>query len=555
MKKVIALLLPLALAGCLDDSPTTPDVEKRIFSLLGGLELGEVLDLRGPGAKDLPLSGGSEYLIVPFYGTSEEGEARLSVALAGENLEPIAGAASRVRVPLELGGIPTRPVTDRSFHDRLRLRERALAGKIPEARLSRAGARGGAAAVAVPRVGDVMRLNANPNSACSSPDYRDARVVAVSERAIVAVDVSNPAGGLSDAEYNHVAATFDTLVWKVNTRSFGMPTDIDQNGRSIIFYTSAVNALTPANSDGGYVAGFFFSRDLFPATGPNSCPGSNFAEMFYMLTPDPTGSINGNRFSRDLVLKSTIGTTAHEMEHLINASRRIYLTDATDFEENWLDEGLAHIAEEQVFYESSGLAPGSNIDSLAVLQSPRTRNAANLFLLDNLVRYWLYLESPTEESLLGVDTKLETRGAIWSFLRYAADRKGGSSEAFFKALVDSPRTGVPNLAGVLGEDPIDLMQSWTVSVYMDDLGTPGAPERFSQKSWNMRSLIGFFNDGEFPLEVLALGTSGSTTVGLKGGGAAFITVESPPGRQGIVRATADNRTPPDALRISVVRIR
>ena len=57
---------------------------------------------------------------------------------------------------------------------------------------------------------------------------------------------------------------------------------------------------------------------------------------------------------------------------------------------------------------------------------------------------------------------------------------------------------------VLDQDPVDLMQSWTTSVYLDDAAPAGTDERFQQKSWNMRSLVGFFNDGVYPLALLEL---------------------------------------------------
>src|SRR5205807_2203657 len=102
-------------------------------------------------------------------------------------------------------------------------------------------------------------------------------------------------------------------------------------------YTRAVNELTPAGSS-GVIEGFFNPRDLFPTAGNatiQGCSGSNFAEMFYLIVPDPNGTINGNKRSNDQVQRFTIGTTAHEYQHLINAARRIYINNADDFEEVW----------------------------------------------------------------------------------------------------------------------------------------------------------------------------------------------------------------------------
>jgi hypothetical protein len=82
---------------------------------------------------------------------------------------------------------------------------------------------------------------------------------------IVVADASNPASGYTDADYASIASTFDNLVDPTDTKAFGSPTDIDGNGHVVLFFTRAVNELTPASST-SYVAGFFYARDLFPST-------------------------------------------------------------------------------------------------------------------------------------------------------------------------------------------------------------------------------------------------------------------------------------------------
>ena len=94
---------------------------------------------------------------------------------------------------------------------------------------------------------------------------RTGRIAAVSSKAIVVADTTNPASGYTDADYQSIASTFDTLVDPTDTKAFGTPTDIDGNGHVVLFFTRAVNELTPARST-SYVAGFFYARDLFPAT-------------------------------------------------------------------------------------------------------------------------------------------------------------------------------------------------------------------------------------------------------------------------------------------------
>ena len=57
--------------------------------------------------------------------------------------------------------------------------------------------------------------------------------------------------------------TFDTLIDPLDRAAFGDPSDIDGNSRIVLFFTKAVNDLTPTTST-SYVGGFFHGRDLFP---------------------------------------------------------------------------------------------------------------------------------------------------------------------------------------------------------------------------------------------------------------------------------------------------
>jgi hypothetical protein len=314
---------------------------------------------------------------------------------------------------------------------------------------------------AAPKVGDLLTLNTQANVACTNPVNRGGRVVAVSNRAIVVADTGNPAGGFTDAEYEGIAATFDTLVYPVDVRQFGEPADIDKNGRVIIFYTRAVNQLTPPNVQ-FVIGGFFIARDLFPKTaqpGFQACTGSNQGEVFYQLVPDPSGTINGNRRAKDDVLRTSLATVAHEFQHLINASRRLFVLNQQNYyEEVWLNEGLSHIAEEATFYQAGGLAPAgragdsprADLGSAAFPTNSAPLAALNGYNGSNLGRLSSYFKTVQDSTLLGLlldadgepdDDGLATRGAIWGFLRYAADRVGGADSAFFQRLVNGSTLG------------------------------------------------------------------------------------------------------------------
>lgn len=273
-------------------------------------------------------------------------------------------------------------------------------------------------------MGDVISLNVNGTVSCSSPVYHGVQVVAIGTHAIILNDTLNPKNGFTAADFARYAARFDTLVYPLDVANFGEPTDIDKNGHIGIIFTRAVNELTGPRS-ASYVGGFTFSRDLFPTTKTaraQACAASNEGEFFYMLTPDPQGTINQNTRTTGFVDSVTTSVLAHEFQHLINSSRRLYVNNTPAFEEKWLDEGLAHEAEELLYYRESGFTPRSNLDITATRATATLRSVFNNDMNGNAARYRTYLEKPFGNSPYSLDDSLPTRGAAWSLLRYIVDR-------------------------------------------------------------------------------------------------------------------------------------
>ncbi len=339
-------------------------------------------------------------------------------------------------------------------------------------------------------VGGRLSINVNSRSSCSEAALRDVRVVAVSQHAIIAEDLNNPPGGFTQADYRFIATTFDTLVYPVVTAAFGAPHDIDNNQRVVILYTRAVNELTASGSS-SFVGGFFFSRDLFPRvarTGFQGCESSNESELFYMLAPDPDGSVNGNRRSRQFVLDRTIGTIGHEFQHLINASRRLYINNAPSLEALWLNEGLSHIAEELLFYDASGLTPKQRIDIAKLRTFSNGITAFNRYAINNFGRLTDYVESPQGESPYGSGDGLATRGATWNFLRYAADRSPQPELSTWRALVNSREAGFANLDRAFNATTRRWVADWAVSLATDRYSVTAEPN-FQQQSWNVTSIL------------------------------------------------------------------
>lgn len=525
---------------------------------LRSLEVGGSLTLGGVQGATVCLEGGAtgkEYVAVPFH-AGELNAPLFSVRMTGQGIVPVAPGSAASVAPAFMREHGREQ--DAEFHQALRRRaERELAPHVSAA-LRSGGTDRMRPSLALDlgsgTLGQEVTVNTSLTS-CENPANRRGRVVAVGQRSIVLADVSNPAGGLTTADYASMAAGFDTLVYPVITQAFGEPGDVDDNDKVVIFYTSAVNALTPAGSS-SFVGGFFHPRDLFPRTdsdGLAACAATNLSEMFYMLVPDPQGTVNNNVFTRQDIVQTSLGTIAHEFQHLINASRRLYVVKTTHYNEaTWLNEGLSHVAEEVMFYHASGLAARQNVGAAQVQASDRVRTAFITYMDQNVRRYQRFLESHEGQSPYDAtrddDNDLATRGAAWAFLRYAADRRAGNDTQLWHDLVDSDVTGFANLQQALGADPRPLVRDWTTAVWTDDV-VPNVDARFSQPSWRFRS---FF--GTWPAGTRNLAASGEVTVPLKSGSGAYARFGVLPGGVGTFTARrTTGEALPSQIYVTVVR--
>lgn len=528
-------------------------------------------------------AGGADYTIVAF--NSDTLATRTTSMVATGVTTPPAANVLAPSPTLAYRGVSTLGqdlVPDLAFHQRMRNQARRLASLVPAAREWQAA--GGSARTASPSssssilspsgalrsaipsnpaVGDLLSINADVNGDCTTKDYRTARVVAIGTRSVVLADTLNPSGGFTAADYQNFAARFDTLVFPLDSANFGAPTDIDKNGKVGLFFTRAVNEATPAGSN-SYIAGFFADRDLFPKVGTNrlqACSTSNEAEMFYILAPDPAGTVNGNVRPTTLINSFTTGTLAHEFQHLINAGRRLYVNSNARFPEvTWLNEGLSHEAEELLYYRAAGRQPRQNLTDANI----RVESAANYqiwkdYASQNFQRYASYLRDPGNSSPLGVndtsDDSLSTRGGIWSFLRYSADRVGPTDGQVWFRMVNSTTTGLGTLRLGFGNDPVGLLRDWTLANYLDDAGIT-ADARFQQPSWNFRDIYTkTFTAKVFPLQVTGLAAGASVPVSVKRGSASYYRLAVPANGQATVSLSSGSAAPPAALQFFAIRTR
>lgn len=395
----------------------------------------------------------------------------------------------------------------------------------------------------------LMGLNAQTADGCETVLPVGARIAATSQRVNILHDIDNPAGGFTNAEYQVFADAFDQIIWPSNLENFGEPTDVDRSGKVNVLFTRRVNELTPVAAN-YVVGGFYYVRDLFPRRENSAfqgCPTSNEGEILYMLAPDPGGAVNGHVRSKDYIRESALATLAHEFQHLINAGRRLYvvkITSIDEFETVWLDEGLSHIAEELAFYRATGLGPRQDLNRAQVASPSARLDAFYEYGDQNFGRLGEYYRAPSSNSPIANDDALATRGATWQFLRYAADRRGGTERDLWQALVNTKEQGVVNLNAQMGGNALNWMRDWSISVYADNR-VPGIAGVYNQPSWNYHDMLSsprYSSGGQSPLDVRQLANGAQLPLSLRAGSGAYVRFGVAPGTRAELRTTSGGGT-------------
>jgi hypothetical protein len=556
MKRASPILVAVVLAGCgTDVTGPSSSLLACVFGQAMSPSAGQVIQVRGPDNQGVCLNGGTgaEFVFIPFNGASGDGNA-LNLELTGAGVsDPGTLGLGRTGLGPRISlGAARQPgyVMDRAFHHRLRRSE--VEELEPRIRPGTVAALRSSVAADVPNLGELRDLNVA--TSCDGSDIRTGEVVYISDHAVIMEDTAN-ADNLTAADYAYFGETFDTLIYTVETGHFGAPTDIDDNQRAILFFTRAVNERNPGGSQ-TLTIGFFWSGDLFPRTGSErlqACAASNESEMFYLVTPDPDGEV-GVAVTRDQVRDYAIPLIGHEFQHLINASRRLFVNNANTFEDGWLNEGLSHVAEELLFLAVAGLSTGSNW-GIEDIRDANAVDSFNRYMGGNFNNLGGYLERPDTASLMGDAVLLATRGASWSFLRYAADRSGRSDEQFFFDVVNGTEAGLDNLDDVVGSGAArDWIRDWTVSLYADDF-VDGIEPRFSSTTWNWRSIFEGSTLGTYPLNVRDLVSGETSSTNLPAGGAIFNRFGIAAEGRAVIHVHTDESRLPATLRGSFLRVR
>ncbi|MEE9207820.1 MAG: Ig-like domain-containing protein [Gemmatimonadota bacterium] len=459
------------------------------------LAVGEHVLLSGPAAAGCaylpPHSAGAEYEVIASVEPA-------GFVFTGVNLEANGrGPLTSIRLPVTvttasssalLGGRLPPELAVRAVQHQWDMRMREM--EAPLRPYMKAQPSFGLFSQVPPSVGDSLDFSV---SCTSEPDVR-AVAVSVGTAAAVFEDTVGGGGYFSAAQYDSIAAEFDTITFATNEAYFGTPADIDNNQRIIILFTPAVNALTPGDYLLGFVAGFFCGGDLVSGFG-------NDAEMFYIVVPDPGGIYNQcmcGSLTASTVRTFASNTIGHEFQHLINAQ----IGNGGAFEV-WLNEGLSHLAEEVNGHAALGLFPGTNLNSTTV--GGLTPEFLTWYA-GNFLNLSLHLQAPSDTAALlqqmdpgasDPNGTFRMRGAAWSFVRYLLDRFAtpGTEAAFTRSIIQgSNLDNRANIEALTGSSFADLVAEWSAMLAAEgrtDLTSFG-PE-LTLTSWDMLDLYDSFS--------------------------------------------------------------
>lgn len=308
-----------------------------------------------------------------------------------------------------------------------------------------------------------------------------ARAAYVGEHCYVFVDDQVGPGTL-DARVDQIGRAFDTQIFPTDARLFGAPLAQGVNGDPRI---SLLISPVVGNYGKDTTIGYFTLRDLFaPGSDPTN-PVLKRSNQRLMLYVSPYVVSRGQP-------SDYLGTIAHELQHLINASQRLFRDRSRQAktEDLWLDEGLSMFA-----MEANGYGLGS--DGSVVFN-----HVAG------------YLAEPGAYSLTdwAANPGESGYGAVYLFTTYLAERFG---EPILGELVASPQTGVQNVHTRLaarGTSFRQVFDDWVLANLLDDTGMSADPRH----QYRNLSLLGTYGSRRLRgLRLERLGSPGRAALDLK----------------------------------------
>lgn len=272
------------------------------------------------------------------------------------------------------------------------------------------------------------------NGPLNDPDQYVAvvgRRIAAGSVVDIYLDSRERVANLDDGLAEFIVRAIERQIGPALAEQFGSCHDINGDGRFAVLLTPWLSQLQGGRTR---LKGFVRSTD-FDANGPS--PFSNRCDMLYLNSElSPGGDLQA--------------LIAHELTHAISLCERARFSDRLGAapEDDWLNEGVAHIAEN--------------------LLSDSWDN------LDHRIHD--YLEAPHRYPLAVADyygaglwRNHGCRGATYLFMRWCVDT---FDNELLRRLVQTPSVGRRNLELASGNRFEDLFRSWTIALAESRSGSP-----------------------------------------------------------------------------------
>ncbi len=458
-----------------------------------------------------PTSGSARYMLA-VVNTSDVASARSAFELRGTGIGAMAGQVSAMTHPQALGSMTSRSaavspgtlinpsllpglrtesllaqqvMAAESRHDGQLDAQRAIAARAGSATTQWSAARAAnvnrlgvalSSSAASLQVGDVLTMKALYNS-CSAGRDVSARVVYAGSRAVVLEDVTAPRARTMDADYRAIGEEFDRVQYPLLRDNIGDPLAMNGamngDGRVTMLFTRFVNDSVAGTA--GYVSACnFYPKSTFA--------GSNENEVFYARVATATEPPADWR-------RAMRSTVIHEGKHLASFAER--LASNTPFEESWLEESTARIAEELYSrtFTSGGSWKGNTGFATTVRCEVYQCDDRPLMMWKHFSMLHQYLRGVDTLSPLGASTNNDVTfyASGWSLVRWAADQYATTEGAWLKGLVKGgAQTGLANLAQRTGRPAGELLADWALAHAVDDLaGFTPSRTQLTFPSWNV----------------------------------------------------------------------
>jgi hypothetical protein len=317
------------------------------------------------------------------------------------------------------------------------------------------------------------------------------RAVYVGNKSIIYEDVAAPLAGQMDSYFTQMGQEFDASMYATVSTYFADPlvtdqfTDADQH-LNMVFTPSIPSAL----------AGFVTSCDFFSRNTTDN-QASNFGENFYARVPRVAGT-GFDTDNPDAWLRAMRSIVVHEVKHIASDGAHL-VNDANRFEESWLEEGMARVAEE--VWARDKVYPGAtwrgNMNYASTLFCDvRPTNPGCIgrpfVMFGHFATLYSFLDIPGSTSLFGrvADGDFTFYAASWSFIRYNADRYATAEASYLQGITNATDvTGISNVARQSGAGANEILGMWSLSLYLDEHLAMAANADVKFPSWNTRDIF------------------------------------------------------------------